>query len=140
MMRELTFGARIADSFVKMLKWETAKADNESPGVLPCLCAEERQRRQTLDGREGQPKRIDFEEGPETLTVNRLVAPAPSRAMVVKERAWVLCFDKRKHPPEATFEIDGLELHISEKAQAELKGATIQVVNDKIVVTHGPNE
>lgn len=56
--------------------------------------------------------------------------------MVVKERVWVLGFDDCKYPPEATFEIDDLVLHISEQVQAELKGSTIQVVGDKIVVTY----
>src|ERR1700720_3283525 len=135
-MRELPFRARIADSFVKMLKWETTKAIDESPGVLPCLCVEERQRRKALDPREGHPRRIDFGAGLEIPTFNRLVPSTPSRVPVIKERAWVLCFDKRKYPPEATFEIDGLELHISERAQAELSGSTIRVGNDKIVVTY----
>jgi hypothetical protein len=134
MMRELSFGARISDSFVKMLKWETAKANDESPGVLPCLCVEERQRHQYCH--EGQSKRIDIAEEPEIPTVNRLVPATPSRVMLIKERAWVLRFDKQRHPPKATFEIDDVELHISEGAQAELKGSIIQVVNDKIVVTY----
>ena len=135
-MRELSFGARISDSFVKKLKWETAQASEESPGVLPCLCAEERERRQNCDCNEGQSKRIDIAEGPEIPTVNRLVPPTPSRLMLIKERAWVLRFDKRSHPPKAIFEIDDVQLHISERAQAELKGSIIQVVNDRIVVTY----
>ena len=137
-MRELPFGARVSDSFVKKLKWETAKANEESPGVLPCLCVEERQRHQTLGGREPQAWRIAFEEGPEIPPINRLVPPTPPPVMLIKERVWVLFFDRRKHPPEATFEIEGLELHISERAQGELKGATIRVVNDKILVTYEP--
>jgi hypothetical protein len=135
-MRELPFRARIADSFVKMLKWETAKAIDESPGVLPCLCVEESQRRKTLDPREGQPRRIDFGAGPEIPAINRLAPSTSSRVVVIKERAWVVCFGKRKYPPKATFEIDGLELHISERAQAELSGSTIRVEGDKIVVTY----
>ena len=59
-MRELSFGARISDSFLKKLKWETAKATDESPDVLPCLCEEERQRHQSFDCNEGQSKRIDI--------------------------------------------------------------------------------
>ena len=137
-MRELPFGARIADSFVKKLKWETVKARDESPGVLPCLCVEQRQRQQTLGRTEGQAKRIDFEKRPTIPGVNRLAPPAPPPVILIKERAWVLCFDKHKHPPEATFEIDGLELHVSEWAQAELKGCVVQVVNDQIVVTYEP--
>jgi len=58
--------------------------------------------------------------------------------MLIKERVWLLCFESRKHAPEATFKIDGLELHISAQEQAELKGATILVVNDKIVVKYEP--
>ncbi len=135
-MRELPFGARIADSFVKKLKWETVKANEESPGALPCLCVEEIRRHQTLGAREPQLRRIAFEEGPEIPPVNRLVPPAPPPVMLIKERVWRLAFDRRKHNPEATFEIDGLELHISKRAQAELKGATIRVVSDRIVVTY----
>jgi hypothetical protein len=147
-MRELPFGARLADSFVKKLKWDTVKARDESPGVLPCLCIEERQRQVRT---EGQAKRIDFEERLTVPGVNRLAPPAPSRFILIKERAWVLCFEKRmklalrqtaevirgrKHRPKTIFEIDGLELHVSEQAQAELKGSTIRVVNDKIVVSY----
>jgi len=65
--------------------------------------------------------------------------PCTSPAVIlIKERVWRLAFDSQKHPAEATFEIDGLELHISEQAQAELKGATILVVNDEITVKHEP--
>ena len=124
-MRELSFGARISDSFVKKLKWETAKATDESPGVLPCLCVEERQRQQNLDCNERQSKRIDIAEEPEIPTVNRLVPPTPSRVMLIKERVWVLRFEKWRHPPKAIFEIDDVDLHISERAQAELKGSII---------------
>lgn len=136
MIRELSFGARISDSFVKMLKWETAKAKDKSPGVLPCLCVEEIQHHQSCDPNDGQSKRIDIAEEPEIPTVNRLVPPTPSRVMVIKERAWVLRFEKRRPPPKAIFEIDDVELHISERAQAELKGSMIRVVNDRIVVTY----
>jgi len=136
MMRELPFGARISNSFVKKLKWETAKANDESPGVLPCLCAEEITRHENCDCNEGVSKRIDIAKRPEIPTVNRLVPPTPSRVMQIKERAWVIRFEKRRPPPKAIFEIDDVELHISERAQAELKGSIIQVVNDRIVVTH----
>src|SRR4029077_14237117 len=104
-MRELPFGARISDSFVKKLKWDTIKANEESPGVLPCLCVEEIRRYQALGRREPEGKRIDFEEGPEIPAINRLVPPTPPPVMLIKERVWVLYFDRRKHPPEATFEI-----------------------------------
>jgi hypothetical protein len=139
MMRELSFGARIADSFVKKLKYETAKATDACPGVLPCLCVEERERHESFEADKGQSKRIDIGEAPEIPAVNRLVPPTPSRVMVIRERAWVLRFlrfDKRKPPAEAIFEIDDVELHISARVQAELKGSMIQVVNDKIVVMY----
>jgi len=147
-MRELPFGARIADSFVKKLKWETVKASDESPGVLPCLRIEEKQHQVRT---QGQTKRIDFEQRPSIPGVNRLAPPAPSPPVIIKERVWVLCFDKRmtralrraaevfrgrKNRPKTIFEIDGLELHVPEQAQEELKGSTIRVVNDKIVVTY----
>ena len=136
-MRELPFGARISDSFVKKLKCETAKANEEWQGVLPCLCAEEEQRYESLGGTEQEERPVDlFQEGPEIPPVNRLVPPAPPPGMLIRERVWVLYFDKRKHPPEATFEIDGLVLHISDQTQAELRGATLRVVDDKIVVKY----
>src|SRR3954466_4074858 len=109
-MRELPFGAQISDSFVKMLKWETAKANEEMTGVLPCLFLEERTHRQTLGGREPQARRIAFEEGLEIFPVNRLVPTTPRIVRLIKERVWVLAFDKCKYSPEATFDIDGLEL------------------------------
>jgi len=146
-VRELPFGARIEDSFVKKLKWDSVKALDESPGVVPCLCTEERQRQVRT---ERQTERINFEERSAIPAVNRLAPPAPSRAVVVKERAWVLRFEKRmtlvqrlaaavspgRKRPKTTFEIDGLELHVSEQAQAELKGSTVRVVNDKILVSY----
>jgi hypothetical protein len=137
MMRELPFGALITDSFVKKLKWETAKANEDLPGALPCLCVEEQKRYLTVGSKAAAAKRIDFGKGPEVLPTNRLVSTRPAPPIVVKERVWVLLFDKRTHRPEATFEIDGVELHISKLAQAELKGATVSVVNDRIIVTHG---
>lgn len=140
MMRELSFGARISDSFVKKLKWETAKAIDESPGVMPCLCTEERTFHQYCDGNEGQSKskRIDITQQPEIPAVNRLVRPRRTspRAMIIRERAWVLLFHRRRPSPDAIFEIDGIELHISKGAQAELKGAVVKAVNDRIVVMH----
>jgi hypothetical protein len=136
-MRELPFGARISDSFVDMLKRETAKAKADMLEVLPCLCAQETQHYEAVGRGEPQPRRIDFEEVPETVPTNRL-APRTLPLMLVRERVWVLCFDKGKHPPEATFNIDGLELHISEGAQAELKGATLSALDEKIVATYDP--
>jgi hypothetical protein len=135
MMRELPFGALITDSFVKKLKWETAKASADLPGALPCLCVEEQKRYLTV-GRKAA-ERIDFGKGQEVVPSNRLLSTRPAPPVVVKERVWVLLFDKRTHGAEATFEIDGVKLHISRLAQAELKGATVSVVNDRIIVTHG---
>ena|ERR1041385_70923 len=138
-MRELPFGALISDSFVKKLKWETAKANEEWSGVLPCLCVEEKQRLEAVGEKQQHSRPVDlFQQIPEIPPINRLVPNKTAPSVLIKERVWVLFFDKRKHPPEATFEIDGVQLHISERAQAELKGATIRVVNDEIVVTHEP--
>ena len=148
-MRELPFGARVAESFVKMLKWESFKAKAHFPAVLPCLCIQEQQRHVRT---QGPARRIDFEQTPTVPGVNRVTPPAPSRAVIINERAWVLRFESRmerairhatkvlrgrKYRVKTIFEIDGLELHISEEAQLQLKGSTIQVVNDKIVATHG---
>ena len=135
MMRELSFGARITDAFVKKLKWETAKANEDSPGALPCLCVEEKRR--YVGARAAAVKRADFEEGPEIPPTNRLMPATPSPVVVVKERVWVLCFEERPAPPEDIFGIDGVRLHIPRAVQWELKGATVSVVNDRIVVTHG---
>jgi hypothetical protein len=138
MLRDLPFGARISDSFVKKQKWETLKANEELPGVLPCLCVEERQRHPSIDRRGPQDKRINFEEGPPIPPTNRLFQTTPPSETLIKERVWVLYFDSREHSPEATFEIDGVELHIPEQEQADLDGATILGVNDEIVVTYEP--
>ena len=135
MLRELPFGARISDSFVKKLKWETAKANEESPGALPWLCVEERRRHQAVVGRRPQATRIDFGKDLEIQPINRLLPPAPSCSRVT-ERVWVLCFFSGKHSLPATFDIDGLKLHINPRVQQELKGAIISVVNDKIVVNY----
>lgn len=136
-MRELSFGARIADSFVKKLKWETAKATDESPGVLPCLCLEERTS-QHCDGDKEAAKRTDISQATEVPAINRLAPPAPPRprVMIIRERTWILRFEKGRPSPETLFEIDQVELHISERAQAALKGAIIEVVNDRILVRY----
>ena len=138
-MRELSFGARIADSFVKKLKWETAKAIDESPGVLPCLCLEERTS-QHFDGDKEEAQRTDISQAAEVPAINRLAPPAHPRfrppIMVVREQAWILRFEKRRPSAKVLFQIDQVELHISERAQAALKGATIEVVNDRIVVRY----
>ena len=121
-----------------MLKEATAKAKAETPGVVAQLCAEEKQYYQRLGKSGPQDRRIDLEEGPEIPPVNRLAPPAPPPVMLIKERVWMLYFDERKHPPQATFNIDGVELHISEWTQAELKGVTLSAANDKIVATYEP--
>ncbi len=136
-MRELPFGARISDSFVEMLTRETVKAKAECPEAAPCLWAEEEQRYETLRGAEPHPKRIDLEEGPEIPPVNRLAPPNPA-VMLIRERVWVLYFDKGKYAPEATFSINGLELHIPLQVQSQLIGATLDVVRGKIVATYEP--
>ncbi|HSU52525.1 MAG TPA: hypothetical protein VLT36_00540 [Candidatus Dormibacteraeota bacterium] len=154
-MRELPFGARLTDSFVEMLKWETLRARHYSPGVQPCLYTQEIERR--VQPRE-QARRINFAKGEEIPGINRVEPPPASHVEVIKEHVWVLRFDGRttrirralrhaaevlrgrKHRSKTSFEIDdGLELHISERAQAQLKGSTIEVVNDSIVVTYGPH-
>lgn len=134
-MRESAFGAWLSESFVKKLKWEYLKAIGESAGVLPRLGVEERQRYETLGGRP-RSKRIAFEEGAEVPFINRLKESEPQLSILIKQRIWSLQFDKQKYAKNERFEIDGIELHISEGAQRELKGATIRVVSDKIVVTY----
>jgi hypothetical protein len=56
--------------------------------------------------------------------------------MTSRERIWALRFEKYQHPAEATFNIDGMQLHISKRAQAELKNATLFCVFGKIVVKY----
>jgi hypothetical protein len=53
-----------------------------------------------------------------------------------KERFWVLRFEKRAHSAETTFEVWGMPLHISRKAQVELKGGTLYSAVDKIYVRY----
>jgi len=139
-MRELPFGAWLSESFIKKLKWESVKAIDESAGVLPCLCVEERQHYEAVGATKSRAKRTAFEEGADIPPVNRLAQPKPQFRMLIKERIWVLQFNKHRYSKRARFEIDGLELHISEEAQIELRGATIRVVNDKIVVSYERKE
>ena len=134
MLRELPFGARISDSLVKKLKWETAKANEESPGALPCLYVQEIR---SYENVRPNAARIEFTKCPEIAPINRLV-PSTSPLVEIKKRVWVLKFGICKHSRETTFDIDGLELHISELAQAELKGATILVLSDNILVKYEP--
>jgi hypothetical protein len=88
-------------------------------------------------GRGGpQAVRIDFSKDPKIIPVNRLAPPTPpKRAMTSKERVWVLRFHF-KHPAEDTFNIDGMQLHISKRVQAELKSAMLFCVFGQIVVKY----
>jgi len=132
---ELPFGARISVSFLHFLTRSTAKAHKESPGTEPCLCADERvdYRRSSSSG-----ARVDFSKDAEILPTNRLAQPSPATqpATLSKERFWVLRFQKPTHQAEATFEVCGMPLHISKKAQAELKGGTLYSALDKIYVRY----
>lgn len=134
-MIELPFGARICVSFLHLLRRSIAKAQKESPGTEPCLCAEDRAdyRRSSSSG-----TRVDFSKDAEIIPANRLAKPnsATQPAILSKERFWVLRFEKPSHQAEATFEICGMRLHISKKAQAELKGATLYSALDQICVSY----
>src|SRR5438132_1152858 len=112
-MRELPFGARVSDSFIEMLKQATANATAEWSGVLPRLWVDEKRHYETAGRGEPREKRINFEHEIEFVPINR---PAPRRAppILVTERVWVVCFDKRKYTPQTTFNLDGLEVHIDE--------------------------
>src|ERR1022692_1641702 len=132
-MRELPFRARVSDSFIEMLKQASANATAEWPGVLPCLCADEK--RQNADCGEPREKRINFEHPIESVAINRL-APRRAPPILITERVWVVCFNKREYAPQTTFNLEGLKVHIDEQAQAELKGATLNIVNGKIVATY----
>jgi hypothetical protein len=93
---------------------------------------------QTPDESKAQAKRINLEKDTEVPPINRLASAWPALPVsftAMKKHFWVLQFNECKYPPEATFEIDGLELHISRQIQAVLKGAIIHVVSDEIVVT-----
>jgi hypothetical protein len=128
---ELPFGARISVSFLHFLRRSTAKAHKESPGTEPRLCAEERvdYRRPGSGG-----ARVDFSKDAEIFPTNRLAQPSPRTqpASVSKERFWVLRFEKPAHEAETTFEVCGVQLHISREAQIELKGGTLYSALDKI--------
>ena len=137
-MRELPFGARVSVSFLDLLKQAAVKANAEWPGVLPCLCAEEKCRYETLGSGEARETRIDFERALEVAPVNRLAVPRREPQILIKERVWVISFAKRKHPPHTMFNLDGVELHVSERAQTELKGATLTVIDGKIVANYEP--
>jgi hypothetical protein len=135
-MHELRFGARLSESFIEMLKQAAAKATAEWPGVLPCLCIGET--RQYEDAAQSAPsaERINFERIPDCAPINRLV-PQREPPILVTERFWAVCFDKRRYTPQTTFLIDGLEVHVDEQAQSDLKGVTLDFVNGKIVAHYG---
>lgn len=132
---ELPFGARISVSFLHFLRRSTAKAHKVSPGTEPRLCAEER-----VDyGRSSSSgARVDFSKDAEVFPTNRLAPPSPVNqpAALSKERFWVLRFEKPAHQAEATFEVCGVRLHISKKAQMELTGGTLYSALDKIYVIY----
>jgi len=132
---ELPFGARVSVSFLHFLRRSAAKAHKESPGTEPCLCAEER-----VDYRRSSSSaaRADFSKDAEIFPTNRLAQPSPATqpATLSKERFWVLRFQKPAHQAEATFEVCGMRLHISKKAQVELKGGTLYSALDKIYVRY----
>ena len=132
---ELPFGARVSVSFLHFLRRSTAKAHKESPGTEPCLCAEGR-----VDYRKSgsSAARADFSKDAEIFPTNRLAQPKPATqpATLSKERFWVLRFQKPAHQGEATFEVCGMPLHISKKAQLELKGGTLYSALDKIYVEY----
>ncbi len=132
---ELPFGARISVSFLHFLRRSTAKAQKESPGTEPRLCAEERvdYRRSSSGG-----ARVDFSKDVEIFPTNRLAQPSPPTqpATLSKERSWVLRFERPAHEAETTFEVCGVRLHISKKAQVELKGGTLYSALDKIYVKY----
>src|SRR5689334_20753139 len=123
-MVELPFGARMSVSFLHLLRRKAAKALTESPGAAPCLCAEERveYKRSSSSG-----TRVDFAKVADITPRNRLAPPEPETQPVVlsKHRFWVLRFKKRANSAATTFEVCGIRLHISKKAQVELKGGTL---------------
>jgi hypothetical protein len=138
-MRELPFGARISEAFVKKLKWDTAVAETEAPGTLPCLCMKEGPW-QTLDESKALEERIDLEKNADVPPINRVAphsADLPASFAAMKKIFWALEFDACKYSPESTFEIDGVELHVPKKIQTLLQGRIIHVVSDEILVT-GP--
>jgi len=118
-----------------MLKQATAQATAEWPGALPRLFLEEKREYRTASRREPTGKRIDFDHELKAVPINRL-ASAGARCMVVTERLWTLCFDKTEWASQMTFDLDGVILHIDQQAQAELKGATLEFLNGKIIATY----
>jgi hypothetical protein len=72
------------------------------------------------------------------LPTNRLAQPStPTQpATLSKKRFWILRFEPPAHEAETTFEVCGVRLHISKKAQVELRGATLYAALDKIYVKY----
>jgi len=131
-MIELPFGVRISVSFLHLLRRSAAKAH---PGTEPYLCAEERvdYRRSSSSG-----ARVDFSKDVDIIPANRLAQPSPATqpTTLSKERFWALHFEKPAHQADSTFEVCGMRLHISKKAQVELKGGTLYSALDKIYVKY----
>jgi hypothetical protein len=123
-------------SFLHLLRRKIAKALPESPGAVPCLCAEERVEYQRSSSSRA---RVDFSKDADIVPGNRLAPPERATQPVVlsKDRFWVLRFKKLAHSAATTFEVCGMRLHISKKAQVELKGATLYSALDKILVRYG---
>lgn len=122
-------------SFLHLLRRKTAKALKESPGAVPCLCVEERVEYK----RSGSSSaRVDLSRDADIAPTNRLAPPEPATQPVVfsKDRFWVLLFKKRGSSEATTFEVSGIRLHISQKAQVELKGGTLYSALDKIFVRY----
>jgi hypothetical protein len=102
---------------------------------VPCLCAEERVEYQRSSS---SGARVDFSKNADIIPVNRLAPPEPVAQPVVlsKDRFWVLRFKKLAHSAATTFEVCGMQLHISKKAQVELEGGTLYSALDKIFVRY----
>ena len=137
-MHELPFGARVSPAFVQVLKWATANAINEGAGlVVASLCFTEKQQVQEASRGSSEEGRIDFEREIEVPSINRLASEATRpRRVTLTESGWTLRFDKPEHPPDTTFLLRGAKIHISKAVQARLKGATLDVVDHKIVVSY----
>lgn len=122
-------------SFLHLLKRKIAKALIESPGAVPCLCAEERVEYKRSSSSGG---RADCSKDADIIPHNRLAPPERATQPVVMstDRFWVLRFKKRARSVATTFEVCGIRLHISKKAQVELKGGTLYSALDKIFVRY----
>jgi hypothetical protein len=133
-MVELPFGVRMSVSFLHLLRRKRAKALIESPAAVPSLCAEERVEYQRSSS---SGARVDLSKEADIIPSNRLAQPEPARPVVLsKDRFWVLRFKKLAQSTATTFEVCGMRLHISKKAQVELKGGTLYSALDKIFVRY----